>query len=60
MHEPVCRPQAVAVTGRVSRRRRRRGLGGWVGGRQAKMPSGLGPAGKIGRASCRERVCQYV
>src|SRR3546814_15508956 len=24
------------------------------------IPCGKGPGGKIGRASCRERVCQYV
>src|SRR3546814_8979672 len=30
---------------------------GWEGGRSANRP---GWAYKIGRASCRERVCQYV
>src|SRR3546814_15876657 len=62
--DPPARREHLVLGGRgrdprPSRRARGRGGGGAERAHRGRGAGGAGP-GQIGRASCRERVCQYV
>src|SRR3546814_16201936 len=55
LQKSQCRPSLEARTNRS-----RRAFGRAWKNFSARKTRGFAPAGEIGRASCRERVCQYV